>query len=52
MSRRDGVIVARHEVPGKVPPKESRPVGYGVIRAVVGGVQSAGVQVPVSEGEC
>jgi hypothetical protein len=36
MSRRDGAIVARHEVPGKAPPQESRPVGYGVIRAGVG----------------
>jgi hypothetical protein len=30
------VIVAWHEVPGKAPPQESRPVGYGVIRAGVG----------------
>ena len=35
MSRRDGAIVAWHEVPGKTPPQESRPVGYGVIRAGV-----------------
>src|SRR3984893_15734181 len=33
MSRRDGVIVAWHEVPGTAPPQKSRPVGYGVIRA-------------------
>jgi hypothetical protein len=39
MSRRDGAIVAWHEVPGKAPPQESRPVGYGVIPADVGGVQ-------------
>jgi len=26
-SRRDGAIVAWHEVPGKAPPQESRPVG-------------------------
>jgi hypothetical protein len=36
MSRRDGAIVAWHEVPGTAPPQESRPVGYGVIRAGVG----------------
>ena len=35
MSRRDGAIVAWHEVPGKAPPQKSRPVGYGVIRAGV-----------------
>jgi hypothetical protein len=35
MSRRDGAIVAWHEVPGKAPPKKSRPVGYGVIRVGV-----------------
>ena len=34
-SRRDGAIVAWHEVPGTAPPQESRPVGYGVIRAGV-----------------
>src|SRR5580693_2995196 len=33
MSRRDGAIVAWHEVPGTAPPQKSRPVGYGVIRA-------------------
>ena len=33
MSRRDGAIVAWHEVPGTTPPQKSRPVGYGVIRA-------------------
>ena len=36
MSRRDGAIVAWHEVPGTAPPQKSRPVGYGVIRAGVG----------------
>jgi hypothetical protein len=30
MSRRDGAIVAWHEVPGTAPPQKSRPVGYGV----------------------
>ena len=35
MSRRDGAIVAWHEVPGTVPPQKSRPVGYGAIRADV-----------------
>src|ERR1700730_17128842 len=35
MSRRDGAIVAWHEVPGTASPQESRPVGYGVIRAGV-----------------
>ena len=35
MSRRDGAIVAWHEVPGAAPPQKSRPVGYGVIRAGV-----------------
>ena len=34
-SRRDGAIVARHEVRGKAPPQQSRPVGYGMIRAGV-----------------
>jgi len=33
MSRRDGAIVAWHEVPGTAPPQKGRPVGYGVIRA-------------------
>src|ERR1700759_4188418 len=33
MSRRDGAIVAWHEVPGTAPTQKSRPVGYGVIRA-------------------
>jgi hypothetical protein len=32
MSRRDGAIVAWHEVPGTAPPQKSRPVGYGLIR--------------------
>ena len=31
-SRRDGAIVAWHEVPGTTPPQKTRPVGYGVIR--------------------
>ena len=35
MSRRDGAIVAWHEVPGTAPPQKSRPVGNGVIRAGV-----------------
>src|SRR4029077_14275790 len=35
MSRRDGAIVAWHEVPGTAAPQKSRPVGYGVIRAGV-----------------
>jgi hypothetical protein len=29
-------LQAWHEVPGTAPPQESRPVGYGVIRAGVG----------------
>ena len=33
LSRRDGVIVAWHEVPGTAPPQKSRPVGYGLICA-------------------
>jgi hypothetical protein len=33
--RRNGAIVAWHEVPGKAPPQKSRPVGYGVICAGV-----------------
>jgi hypothetical protein len=32
-SRRDGSIVAWHEVPGTAQPQKSRPVGYGLIRA-------------------
>ena len=35
MSRRDGAIVAWHEVLGTAPPQKSRPVGCGVIRAGV-----------------
>jgi hypothetical protein len=35
MSRRDGAIVAWHEVPGSAPPQKSRPVGYGLIPAGV-----------------
>jgi hypothetical protein len=34
MSRRDGAIVAWHEVPGRAPPQRIRPVGYGVIAGV------------------
>jgi hypothetical protein len=34
LSRRDGAIVAWHEVPGTATQK-SRPVGYGLIRAGV-----------------
>ena len=33
LSRRDRLIVARHEVPGTAPSQKSRPVGYGLIRA-------------------
>jgi hypothetical protein len=33
LSRRDRVIVARHEVPGTAPPQKNRPVAYGMIRA-------------------
>jgi hypothetical protein len=32
LSRRDGTIVARHEVPGTAPSKQPS-VGYGMIRA-------------------
>jgi hypothetical protein len=35
MSRRDGPIVAWHEVPGTAPPQRSRPVGYGLIPAAL-----------------
>jgi hypothetical protein len=35
LSRRDGAIVAWHEVPGTSPPRENRPVGYGMILAGV-----------------
>jgi len=35
MSRRDGAIVAWHEVPGTASPQKNRPVGYGAIRAGV-----------------
>jgi hypothetical protein len=34
-SRRDGAIVAWHEVPGDSATQKSRPVGYGLIRAGV-----------------
>jgi hypothetical protein len=43
MSRRDGAIVAWHGVPGTAPPQESRPVGYGLIRAGVGTDSMIGV---------
>ena len=43
MSRRDGRIVAWHEVPGTTPPQKSRPVGYGVIRPGVRADRSAGI---------
>ena len=33
LSRRDGMIVAWHEVPGTAAIQNSRPVGYGMIRA-------------------
>ena len=33
MSRRDGAIVAWHEVPGRASSQESHPVGYGLIHA-------------------
>jgi hypothetical protein len=36
LSRRDGPIVAWHEVPGKSSSEESRPVGYGLIRVRAG----------------
>ena len=35
LSRRNRAIVAWHEVPGTSPPQESRPVGYGMILAVL-----------------
>ena len=35
MSRRDGAIVAWHEVPGTAPSQKRRPVGYGVMRTGV-----------------
>ena len=35
MSRRDGAIVAWHEVPGTAATPKCRPVGNGVIRAGV-----------------
>jgi hypothetical protein len=34
-SRRDGVIVAWHEVPGTARPQKSRCVGYGLVRAPI-----------------
>src|SRR5580704_7984206 len=43
MSRRDGAIVAWHEVPGTAPPQKSRPVGYGVSRAGLGTDSMIGV---------
>jgi hypothetical protein len=35
LSRRDRLIVARHEVPGEASSRKNRPVGYGVIPAGV-----------------
>jgi hypothetical protein len=35
LSRRDRLIVARHEVPGKASSQESRPVGYGLFLCFV-----------------
>jgi hypothetical protein len=35
MSRRDGAIVAWHEVPGTASPQKNRPARYGMIRAGV-----------------
>lgn len=34
LSRRDGMKVAWHEMPGKTCPKGTRPVGYGMFGAV------------------
>jgi hypothetical protein len=31
LSRRDRLIVAWHEVPGKTSPRRNRPIGYGMI---------------------
>ena len=48
MSRRDGAIVAWHEVPGTAPPpQECRPVGYGLIRA---GVRTDSMIMPYPTG--
>src|ERR1700722_6325987 len=44
LSRRDRLIVAWHEVPGSTPPQNSRPVGYGVIRAGVRAESMIGVR--------
>src|ERR1700676_2413153 len=44
LSRRDRLIVAWHEVPGSAPPQNSRPVGYGVIRAGVRADSMIGVR--------
>ena len=42
--RRDRLIVAWHEVSGSAPPQNSRPVGYGVIRAGVRADSMIGVR--------
>ena len=47
MSRRDGAIVAWHEVPGSAPPQKSRPVGYGLIPA---GVRTRSMQLCLAAG--
>jgi hypothetical protein len=44
LSRRDRLVVAWHEVPGSAPPQNSRPVGYGVIRAGVRADSMIGVK--------
>ena len=49
LSRRDRLIVAWHEVPGKAPPQKSRPVGYGVTRAGVRIDSMIGIRVGVSQ---
>jgi hypothetical protein len=51
MSRRDGAIVAWHEVPGKASPQKSRPVGYGLIYAGVR-TDSMIVEIWFSKIEC
>ena len=49
LSRRDRLIVAWHEVPGKAPPEKNRPVGYGVTRAGVRIDSMIGIRVGVSQ---
>ena len=48
MSRRDGAIVAWHEVPGTTPPQKSRPVGYGVIVQVCAPIQETAITLSSS----